>query len=540
MEAYSAPVGYVFSLNAGGRSGVFDVVAGDFSAELAADTLSGVYVGLADDPTATTKVLKRRFYLNVNAAWFGADKTGVSDSSAAINAALKLANGLDVVVDDGVFRLESTVFNEPSAFSESSEPVYRQRIGLIGSGTTKTIFDSRVANGPAIRIAGELTASVAKWTMFPVIKDFTITTKAAVKPVNSHGIVYNACRFGLTSRVYIESITGDGIRLEQELGIETDQPAFMRFENSFVRRIGGFGFHAKGENPPAVSAAYIDLDTCQLEQCDTGGMYIANITTVRFRNGAISTCGSVGEKGGITVEANGRNSQNLIIEESEIGNGCFPYIAELGGINGFYSKRNRYGTLAGENAPLVGLQFGTAGSNNNLFVSEDDYIAFSSSVTPFTMFKTVGNADKVRILRTQWFSFDAAGQDRYSFSADTQDVEITAENTVVVEGSRAVASSTVTDGTYTVDLLQGQYHRIAVGAGSALSIAPPAVAALVGNGKSLTFHITNGSGGALTPVFETGFVAGTVPELAANQRLTARFEKDPISGFVRIGEFGTL
>ena len=60
MEAYSAPVGYVFSLNAGGRSGTFDVIAGDFSSELTADTENGIYVGLADDPTATTKVAKRR------------------------------------------------------------------------------------------------------------------------------------------------------------------------------------------------------------------------------------------------------------------------------------------------------------------------------------------------------------------------------------------------------------------------------------------------------------------------------------------------
>jgi hypothetical protein len=71
MEACSAPVGYVFSLNAGGRSGVFDVVAGDFSTELAADTLNGIYVGLSDNPTATTKVLKRRISLSMYSIdWF--------------------------------------------------------------------------------------------------------------------------------------------------------------------------------------------------------------------------------------------------------------------------------------------------------------------------------------------------------------------------------------------------------------------------------------------------------------------------------------
>jgi hypothetical protein len=89
MEAYSAPVGYVFSLNDGGRSGTFDVVAGDFSTELAADTLNGVYVGLSDNPTATTKVALRRdaFYGYCLPEWFG-----LTDTASTHSPALKAAN----------------------------------------------------------------------------------------------------------------------------------------------------------------------------------------------------------------------------------------------------------------------------------------------------------------------------------------------------------------------------------------------------------------------------------------------------------------
>ena len=87
MEAYSAPVGYVFSLNAGGRSGTFDVIDGNFFDELGADTLNGIYVGLSDDPTATTKVLKRRFQGAVSASWFGALGNGVANDTPNIQAA---------------------------------------------------------------------------------------------------------------------------------------------------------------------------------------------------------------------------------------------------------------------------------------------------------------------------------------------------------------------------------------------------------------------------------------------------------------------
>jgi hypothetical protein len=122
MEACSAPVGYVFSLNAGGRSGTFDVVAGDFSTELAADTLNGIYVGLADNSTGSTKVAKRRFNSTAHATWFGAVGDGVTDDTISIAASLQfirssvgLAAGYSptsacvLQLGAGIFRLTSTL-----------------------------------------------------------------------------------------------------------------------------------------------------------------------------------------------------------------------------------------------------------------------------------------------------------------------------------------------------------------------------------------------------------------------------------------------
>jgi len=142
MEAYSAPVGYVFSLNAGGRSGTFDVVAGDFSTELAADTYNGIYVGLADNPTATAKVAKRSIAQTVTPRCFGA-VDGALSQELAIEAFFNwagrqegeylMAHDGDYYVSRGV-RVESCQsanFNTGSSLIIRSNPgVYIDEPGL--------------------------------------------------------------------------------------------------------------------------------------------------------------------------------------------------------------------------------------------------------------------------------------------------------------------------------------------------------------------------------------------------------------------------
>jgi len=109
MEAYSAPVGYVFSLNAGGRSGTFDVIAGDFSAELAADTANGIYVGLNNDPTALTMVAKRRINGTINFDFFGAIDGVSGAATAAIQAAINFADATGLILsgNNKTYRLDS-------------------------------------------------------------------------------------------------------------------------------------------------------------------------------------------------------------------------------------------------------------------------------------------------------------------------------------------------------------------------------------------------------------------------------------------------
>ncbi len=83
-------------MSAGGRSGDFEYVDGDFTAEVASDTLEGVYVKL-DGVAASVGVLRRVLNGFVTPEMFGADGTGYISSSSVFNSIKSMgltANGV--------------------------------------------------------------------------------------------------------------------------------------------------------------------------------------------------------------------------------------------------------------------------------------------------------------------------------------------------------------------------------------------------------------------------------------------------------------
>jgi len=88
-----APVGSMFNLSLGDRSGIFDVVSGNFSVEVSKDSAQGIYIALSDDPSATSKVAKRRFSGFCDLRWFGASFDG-SDETSLVNMAISLEDNI--------------------------------------------------------------------------------------------------------------------------------------------------------------------------------------------------------------------------------------------------------------------------------------------------------------------------------------------------------------------------------------------------------------------------------------------------------------
>jgi hypothetical protein len=99
------------------------VVAGDFSSDLAADTLNGIYIGLADDPTATTKVAKRRITIGVDARWFGAKGDGATNDTAAIQAAIDFSVGRTLLIPYGEYMCGELFITKAMTIKGESRPL---------------------------------------------------------------------------------------------------------------------------------------------------------------------------------------------------------------------------------------------------------------------------------------------------------------------------------------------------------------------------------------------------------------------------------
>lgn len=130
----SASVQVLYAPNLGGISTSIDLAASDGS------SLIG-HIASGTGATATTVQAKLRQYVSVKD--FGATGNGVTDDTAAIQAALNAS--LDVWVPQGNYKLSATL-------------IMRTAARLIGSGAEKTIFQRNVNYGDTLQV-GDVTAS---------------------------------------------------------------------------------------------------------------------------------------------------------------------------------------------------------------------------------------------------------------------------------------------------------------------------------------------------------------------------------------------
>lgn len=178
--------GDVVYLSEGGRSGTFEYLAGDYSAEVAADTLEGVYVAL-DGVAATVGVLKRRLNGYVTPEMFGA--VGTPDESLEIIACATYSGSSKVPTYlNRMYRSSTTVTFDSCA-------VYSRLCGGIEATTQ---------GSGAIILTGSSPSAIG------LLKTYTGANVRSSSD-NSHGIFLTSATNAIVSSCYVSGASGAGI-----------------------------------------------------------------------------------------------------------------------------------------------------------------------------------------------------------------------------------------------------------------------------------------------------------------------------------------
>lgn len=146
-----------------GREGIFEWTSGDFSTLITADTLEGVYIK-ADAIASTAGAWVRQYDGGVFVEWFGAVLDGVTDCTAAINAAITLQGvlgGGEVLLGPGTAILSNS--NSGAASWDNYRAIYvgSDNIHIRGAGRGATILQlANSANCHVIKFGSRITSTV--------------------------------------------------------------------------------------------------------------------------------------------------------------------------------------------------------------------------------------------------------------------------------------------------------------------------------------------------------------------------------------------
>ena len=175
----------------------------------------------------------------VNVLDYGADNTGNTDTTTAIQAAITAAAGRTVYFPAGTYIVTSTL----SYKTAPTQGIFSPGIRLVGDGMLKTIFDNRVASGPMIDIDSLNHGGSYEASMASVLREFTI--KTTTSPASSTGIrVINGYQVQI-DHLFIKGMTANGIQLENGLYAD-DGWNMITITNCWIEDCAGWGIKADG------------------------------------------------------------------------------------------------------------------------------------------------------------------------------------------------------------------------------------------------------------------------------------------------------
>lgn len=345
----------------------------------------------------------------INVLDYGADKTGGTDTAAAIQAAVNAAAGRPIYFPAGTYRVDTTITFAPSSYVGD----FGTGLKIYGDGPDNTIFDNR-ANGPLFDVftAADITNFFA--TIGGEFRNFKIVRGAST--VNGVGIKLSASFEYLISNVWINGMSSHGIEISCVLG-DNDGSNMVHIDRTRVENCAGWGVKADAD-PGFNEISFLRLSHVFIQGCGT------NVVGTPTSGGMIWK--------GQMLEA---TSSAFVLSENV---GLF-VPGQAGIANSVYLKNVAFENNKKRGLYCTGVQ-GFKGSslhfyNNDSFTSteqcEFDGSSFvvaqveidgaivratsgNSAITAFKLSGSNSDFNSCRVRNVSWQNFDYAGQTRFS------------------------------------------------------------------------------------------------------------------------------
>jgi hypothetical protein len=342
---------------------------------------------------------------------FGAVGDGLTDDTAAIQAAINAAGGRTVFIPAGTYKITDTLsYNVTKTFG-----AFSPGIKLMGDGMIKTFLNHQAPNKPLIDIDSGSHGGSYEASMGSLVAELAIVNTTAT--AGTVGIrVLNGYQIKI-DHVYIKDMTSHGIELKNGLYID-DGWNMVSITQTWIDASKGWGIKADGSaNRNEGSYTYLrevffqtNGTTDAAYQPSSGGMIwkgqILTMESCAFANGTENVGLFIkGESGsGQTVELRNTTFENCK-KRSLFCRGILVFNA----VNCQIYNNNDY-------VAQTGFEF----EANDFIIRqvniENTTVRATSGNNPYTAFKISGvNADlnSCRVRNTNWENIDFAGQVRY-------------------------------------------------------------------------------------------------------------------------------
>ena len=197
----------------------------------------------------------------VNALDYGADSTGVTDSTTALQAAITAAAGRVVYVPAGTYLVNDTLTYSSAATFGFTSPGLK----IVGDGMTKTFFDHRAANKPLFLLDSGIHGGTYTASMGAVLSEFSIINTAAtagavgIQVLNSYEVKMD--------HLYIKGMTSHGIELKNGLYAD-DGWNMVSIKQTWLDTCAGWGIKADGTSGRN-EGSYTYLEQVFFQTCGT-------------------------------------------------------------------------------------------------------------------------------------------------------------------------------------------------------------------------------------------------------------------------------